>query len=55
MPAVKFLLLLEILKSRIYPDGSPRVVSNSPHVPVKLSNAGGRSARHRSPGTRRAR
>jgi hypothetical protein len=35
----KFFLLLETLRSRTHPDGSPRVVSNSPHVPVKLPNA----------------
>jgi hypothetical protein len=28
-----------MLKSRSYPDGSPRVVSSSPHVPVKLPGA----------------
>jgi hypothetical protein len=38
MLAEKFFLLLEMLKSRSYADGSPRVVSNSPHVPVKLPN-----------------
>jgi hypothetical protein len=36
MLAEKFMLVLETLKSRSYPDGSPRVVSTSPHVPVKL-------------------
>ena len=36
MLAEKFFLLLETLKSRSYPDGSPRVVSTSPHVPIKL-------------------
>jgi hypothetical protein len=36
MLAEKFLLLLEMLKSRSYPDGSPRVVSTSPHIPIKL-------------------
>jgi hypothetical protein len=36
MLAEKLLLLLETLKSRTYPDGSPRVVSTSPHVPIKL-------------------
>jgi hypothetical protein len=36
MLAEKFFLLLEMLKSRTYPDGSLRVVSSSPHVPVKL-------------------
>jgi hypothetical protein len=37
MLAEKFFLVLETLISgRIYSDGSPRVVSTSPHVPVKL-------------------
>jgi hypothetical protein len=36
MLAEKFLLLLEMLKSRSYPDGSPRVVSTSPHIPITL-------------------
>ncbi|MEN3347568.1 MAG: hypothetical protein V7632_1203 [Bradyrhizobium sp.] len=37
MLAEKFILFLEsLLTSRTYPDGSPRVVSTSPHVPVKL-------------------
>jgi hypothetical protein len=36
MLAEKFLLLLETLKSHSYADGSPRVVSSSPHVPIKL-------------------
>ena len=36
MLAEKFFLLLEMLRSRSYPDGSPRVVSSSLHVPVKL-------------------
>jgi len=36
MLAEKFILLLETLKSQTHSDGSPRVVSNSPHVPVKL-------------------
>jgi hypothetical protein len=39
MLAEKFFLLLEMLRSRTYPDGSPRVVSSSPHVPVKLPSA----------------
>lgn len=41
MLAEKFLLLLEtLLRSRsTHPDGSPRVVSNSPHVPVELPNS----------------
>ncbi len=39
MLAEKFFLLLETLKSRTYPDGSPLVVSGSPHVPVELGNS----------------
>jgi hypothetical protein len=39
MLAEKFLLLLDTLKSRSYPDGGPRVVSTSPHVPVELPKA----------------
>jgi hypothetical protein len=38
MLAEKFMLILETIKSRSYPDGSPRVVSTSRHVPVKLPN-----------------
>ncbi len=36
MLAEKFILLLATLRSHAYPDESPRVVSTSPHVPVKL-------------------
>jgi hypothetical protein len=39
MLAEKFMLVLEALlrsKGQEYPDGAPRVVSTSPHVPVKL-------------------
>jgi hypothetical protein len=39
MLSEKFFLVLEaFLKSndRVYPDGAPKVVSNSPHVPVRL-------------------
>jgi hypothetical protein len=36
MLAEKFILLLETLRSHAQPDGSTRVVSSSPHVPVKL-------------------
>ena len=42
MLAEKFLLLLETLRSHMsdksatYPDGGPKVVSTSPHVPIKL-------------------
>jgi hypothetical protein len=39
MLAEKFFLMLEALKRSSYADGSPRVVSTSPHVPVKLPNA----------------
>jgi hypothetical protein len=36
MLAEKFLLLLETLRSHSYADGTPRAVSSSPHVPIKL-------------------
>jgi hypothetical protein len=38
MLSEKFILVLESLirTSRTHADGSPRVVSTSPHVPVKL-------------------
>ncbi len=36
MLAEKFILLLEALRPRAYPDGAPRVVSTSPHVSFKL-------------------
>jgi hypothetical protein len=42
MLAEKYLLLLETLRkslpdrSQAYPDGAPKVVSTSPHIPVKL-------------------
>lgn len=38
MLAEKFFLVLESLIRRggTYPDGSPRVISTSPHVPMKL-------------------
>ena len=39
MLAEKFILLMETLKSQTSPDGTPRVVSASPHVPVKLPAA----------------
>lgn len=40
MLAEKFFLVLESLirGGRTYPDGSPRAISTSPHVPVKLPN-----------------
>jgi hypothetical protein len=34
--AEKFILLLETLRSYTEKDGSPRVVTTSPHVPVQL-------------------
>jgi hypothetical protein len=39
MLAEKFFLVLESLirGDRTYPDGSPRVISTSPHVPVRLT------------------
>ena len=40
MLAEKFILLPETLRSQRHPDGGPRIVSTSPHVPVKL--AGGK-------------
>jgi hypothetical protein len=44
MLAEKFFLLLEsMLRSQSYTDGSPRVVSSSPHVPVKLPQQNGRT------------
>ncbi|MCC8964876.1 hypothetical protein H8A95_21780 [Bradyrhizobium sp. Pear76] len=37
MLAEKFILLLEtLLNGQTHSDGSPRVVSTSPHVPVEL-------------------
>lgn len=37
MLAEKFFLLLEaLLKNQSYADGSPRVVSTAPHVPIRL-------------------
>ena len=37
MLAEKFILMLEsLVKTQAYPDGSPRVFSTSPYVPVKL-------------------
>lgn len=40
MLAEKFFLVLEALirGDRTYPDGSLRIISSSPHVPVKLPN-----------------
>jgi hypothetical protein len=42
MLAEKFILLLETVISRTYPDGSPRIVSASRHVPIKLPNESGK-------------
>jgi hypothetical protein len=39
MLAEKFIVLIEMLRSQTYRDGSPRVVSTSPHVPVALPAA----------------
>jgi hypothetical protein len=36
MLAEKFFLMLEALERSTYADGSPRIISTSPHVPVKL-------------------
>ena len=37
MLAEKFFLMIEtLIRGRVYADGAPRVVSTSPHVPVKL-------------------
>jgi hypothetical protein len=36
MLAEKFLLLLETLRSHAQSDGSERVVSSSPHIPMTL-------------------
>ena len=37
MLAEKFFLYLEaLIKNQNYPDGSPRVISTAPHVPVRL-------------------
>jgi hypothetical protein len=53
MLAEKFLLLLEALRSaadrsETHADGGPRIVSNSPHVPVSLqpTHAVGIARRH---------
>lgn len=37
MLAEKFILYLEsLIRLQSYPDGSPRVISTSPHIPVRL-------------------
>jgi len=38
MLAEKFFLMLETLRSQRHEDGATRVVSTSPHVPVKLNS-----------------
>jgi len=38
MLAEKFFLMLETLRSQREENGAPRVVSNSPHVPVELGS-----------------
>jgi hypothetical protein len=38
MLAEKFFLMLEALKRSTYADGGPRVVSTSPHIPIRLPN-----------------
>lgn len=44
MLAEKFFLFLEsIIRSQTYTDGAPRVVSSSPHVPVKLPQQGSKT------------
>lgn len=40
MLAEKFLLLLETLRSNAHDDGSPRIISTSPHVAIDLADAG---------------
>ncbi len=41
MLAEKFFLTLEsLIRTQTHSDGSPRVVSTSPHVPVKLPGGG---------------
>jgi len=38
MLAEKFMLMLEaLIRAQGHPDGSPRVMSTSPHVPVTLT------------------
>jgi hypothetical protein len=44
MLAEKYMLLLETIRSlaehsQAYADGSPRIISTSPHVPVQLPRA----------------
>jgi hypothetical protein len=40
MLSEKFFLMLEaLIRAQVHPDGSPRVVSTSPLVPVKLDDS----------------
>ena len=39
MLAEKFFLLLETIRSNNHPDGAPRIVSSSRHVPINLPKA----------------
>jgi hypothetical protein len=39
MLAEKFFLFLETIRSNTYPDGAPRVVSTSRHVPINPAKA----------------
>ena len=43
MLSEKFFLVLETLRSHTPPDHSPRVVSSSRHVPIKLPEKTGKS------------
>jgi hypothetical protein len=51
MLAEKFLLLLETLRSHAHDDGSPRIISTSPHIAIDLGQTGPdhgrRDERHR--------
>jgi hypothetical protein len=42
MLAEKLILLLETVISRTQPDGSPRIVATSRHVPIKLPSQSGK-------------
>jgi hypothetical protein len=40
MLAEKFMLMIEaLIRAQSHPDGSPRVISTSPHVPMTLTAA----------------
>lgn len=50
MLAEKFILLLEtLLNGQTHSDGSPRVVSTSPHIPVKLPRGSQGNAQGNAP------